>query len=235
MKQYVLVGLVLVSLATGCGDDASVCGDGVMAREETCDDGNAFGGDGCSSLCAREIGWLCETETTCEPVCLDGRTVESEVCDPSDSRFTQYCAADCMSTIASCGDGDLQPAHETCDDGNATPADGCTSTCTAALGFTCTAAGVCDASDVPPATTLGALAGQDLTRFCTWLSASLGGAGRSYNCGGTTFEVNSVSECQTAVLGLSGPIAACTVGDYEAYVAESGDACTTFTSTRPLC
>lgn len=54
--------------ANGCSAtcDLSLCGDGVRnARaypnhdQETCDDGNRIGGDGCSSLCAPEPGFGC--------------------------------------------------------------------------------------------------------------------------------------------------------------------------------
>jgi len=34
--------------------NSSVCGNGKLESEETCDDGNAFNGDGCSGLCKRE-------------------------------------------------------------------------------------------------------------------------------------------------------------------------------------
>ena len=35
------------------------CGDGVRARTETCDDGNAADSDGCSSSCSVEAGYMC--------------------------------------------------------------------------------------------------------------------------------------------------------------------------------
>ncbi|MFY0534591.1 myxococcus cysteine-rich repeat containing protein [Nannocystis pusilla] len=36
------------------GEEPPVCGDGVVAGAEECDDGNAFDGDGCSALCVAE-------------------------------------------------------------------------------------------------------------------------------------------------------------------------------------
>ena len=33
------------------------CGDGFLASNETCEDGNTANGDGCSSLCMVEPGW----------------------------------------------------------------------------------------------------------------------------------------------------------------------------------
>lgn len=36
-----------------------VCGDGLVAGEEHCDDGNREGGDGCDGQCRSEAGWVC--------------------------------------------------------------------------------------------------------------------------------------------------------------------------------
>lgn len=40
---------------------SAVCGDGLRARAEACDDGNARPGDGCSETCTVEVGWRCDT------------------------------------------------------------------------------------------------------------------------------------------------------------------------------
>jgi cysteine-rich repeat protein len=37
------------------------CGDGRLDTGETCDDGNANGGDGCSATCVIEAGFTCPT------------------------------------------------------------------------------------------------------------------------------------------------------------------------------
>jgi cysteine-rich repeat protein len=42
--------------AWGC---ATMCGDGVVAGPEECDDGNALDGDGCGPACRVETGWAC--------------------------------------------------------------------------------------------------------------------------------------------------------------------------------
>jgi cysteine-rich repeat protein len=46
-----------------CGGTPSICifacGNGVLDGGETCDDGNAAAGDGCSASCRNESGWLC--------------------------------------------------------------------------------------------------------------------------------------------------------------------------------
>jgi cysteine-rich repeat protein len=39
-----------------CPTDSAVCGDGVVARAEACDDGDTLGGDGCSPTCTEETG-----------------------------------------------------------------------------------------------------------------------------------------------------------------------------------
>jgi cysteine-rich repeat protein len=49
-------GETMVSCVSDC---APVCGDGVIAGAEICDDSNAVGGDGCSSVCAVEPGFAC--------------------------------------------------------------------------------------------------------------------------------------------------------------------------------
>jgi cysteine-rich repeat protein len=80
--RYVgLVSVIVVASACGAaigdgvdgdGDDAgpepaaSVCGDGVEADDEACDDGDDEPLDGCSASCAVEAGWSCAAEpSTC--------------------------------------------------------------------------------------------------------------------------------------------------------------------------
>jgi len=53
------------------------CGDGYKRDLEECDDGNAFGGDGCSSACLVEGPWVCTNATSVSPSvcrfpCVDG-------------------------------------------------------------------------------------------------------------------------------------------------------------------
>ena len=51
----------------------STCGNGVHDAGEYCDDGNQADGDGCSSSCALEAGWVCETVTLQQPsICTKG-------------------------------------------------------------------------------------------------------------------------------------------------------------------
>jgi len=58
-----------------------ICGDGLKQEEEACDDGNTDLGDGCSSLCTIEQGFVCSTSSTAGPslsscVCID----DEEIC-----------------------------------------------------------------------------------------------------------------------------------------------------------
>ncbi|HCF60490.1 MAG TPA: hypothetical protein DFS52_21150, partial [Myxococcales bacterium] len=59
-----------------------VCGDGVLAVGEACDDGNTLDADGCTA-CAIDPGWICETpgQTCREIVCGDGIIDAGEACD----------------------------------------------------------------------------------------------------------------------------------------------------------
>ena len=45
-----------------------LCGNGVMDPNEECDDSNTDSGDGCSSTCTIEAGWICDNKepTTCQ-------------------------------------------------------------------------------------------------------------------------------------------------------------------------
>ncbi len=85
------------------------CGDGALAEGESCDDGNAVDGDGCSASCTIEDGFTCEGEPS--------------VC-------TEQVAG------LECGDG-VVASSEACDDGNTTDGDGCSASCVVEEGFTC--------------------------------------------------------------------------------------------------
>ncbi len=55
-------------------ETAEVCGDGVVFGNETCDDGNSSPGDGCSSACDVEPGYVCQgAPSSCfVPPCAPG-------------------------------------------------------------------------------------------------------------------------------------------------------------------
>ena len=72
-----------------------VCGNGAADGTESCDDGNAASGDGCSSTCAIEAGYECPVPgAACLAVacgdgivagdedCDDGNNVEGDGCSP---------------------------------------------------------------------------------------------------------------------------------------------------------
>jgi cysteine-rich repeat protein len=59
-----------------CGLSPAVCGDGLIEPPESCDDGNTNDGDGCSSVCEVESGFMCSGEpSVCLPdpaeICLE--------------------------------------------------------------------------------------------------------------------------------------------------------------------
>ncbi|PIR53880.1 hypothetical protein COU75_03430 [Candidatus Peregrinibacteria bacterium CG10_big_fil_rev_8_21_14_0_10_42_8] len=88
---------------------ASVCGDGVLAGSEECDDRNRRDNDGCSSTCLLEIG-----------ICGDGKvqTLLGEQCESSlHDASLPYTCSNCRFISLFCGDGKLDPGEE-CDEGN---------------------------------------------------------------------------------------------------------------------
>ncbi len=94
-----------------------VCGDGVTEGEEACDDGNTDDGDGCSSACLQEDGFICRDEPSiCVPVCTDSSDVgpDDGCTDP-----TPHCDTRGPARCVACLDAD----H--CDDGNACTVAAC--------------------------------------------------------------------------------------------------------------
>ncbi|HEV8322591.1 MAG TPA: DUF4215 domain-containing protein [Myxococcota bacterium] len=146
------VGIVVALLAGGCR--RGTCGDGDVSGTEECDDGNTFGGDGCSATCTTEAGGTCGDGTvdageecddgntadgdgcssTCTdetgPVCGDSTVDPGEECDDGNTTSGDGCSATCTTeTAPACGDN-VVDAGEDCDDGNTTSGDGCSATCT---------------------------------------------------------------------------------------------------------
>jgi cysteine-rich repeat protein len=97
---------------SGCATTGASCGDEIIQEElsETCDDGNAFSGDGCSRLCRIEV-------------CGDGEIGVNEECDDANQNDTDACRNNCV--LADCGDGVVQAGVESCDDGNQSNNDAC--------------------------------------------------------------------------------------------------------------
>lgn len=94
--------------------NSSLCGNGVLDKNEECDDGNKIGGDGCSPDCRRETAFECDNSVSpsvCRPKCGDGiwnitltkvpgKTPTSvhdliEECDDGNNINGDGCSADC--------------------------------------------------------------------------------------------------------------------------------------------
>jgi fibro-slime domain-containing protein len=121
------------------------CGNGKIEGSEVYDDGNIKSGDGCSSMCTIETGYVCPfANAPCVPDCGDGIVLAPmEQCDPGvqATNMAQACSSTCKwnpgwacggsppschQTV--CGDGKVE-GTEACDDGNTLPNDGCSPTC----------------------------------------------------------------------------------------------------------
>jgi cysteine-rich repeat protein len=107
----VLLAEALLSCSPGCGD-------GEIAGDEQCDDGNAEAGDGCDASCRLEL-------------CGNGILQAGESCDDGNGEPADGCSPGCQ--VESCGDGIQQPPEE-CDDGNTVDGDGCSAACTVETG-----------------------------------------------------------------------------------------------------
>lgn len=122
---------------TSTDDCDEVCGDGLVAGDETCDNGRQCtngaactdaaqcagvgdgtcqvrAGDGCSATCRTEVGWICQVT-------------------PVGGGALHATGGSCS---AVCGDR-LIRAGEQCDDGNIDSGDGCSNACVRELGYTC--------------------------------------------------------------------------------------------------
>jgi len=129
------------------------CGDGIIERNEGCDDGNTISGDGCSRICQVEANWYCPTEgEPCQNLakCGNGILTSDEVCDDGNTNSGDGCSGDCKTIekgyqcrvpgkpcTPKCGDG-IQSGSEGCDDGNTASGDGCSATCHIEVGWQCT-------------------------------------------------------------------------------------------------
>jgi fibro-slime domain-containing protein len=133
----------------------AVCGNGVVEKGETCDDGNASGGDGCSSTCQLESGWKCPTpKAACVAArCGDGILAGSEQCDDGIVDNLHGCSSTCtiepgaicpanggLCVPMKCGDGKVT-GTEQCDDGTNDGKHGCSTTCQIVAGWECPLAG----------------------------------------------------------------------------------------------
>jgi cysteine-rich repeat protein len=98
------------------GGCTTICGDGITAGNELCDDGNNTSGDGCSADC--------QSNETCGNGITDDAA--GEECDDGNTLSEDGCTVACE--IERCGDAIEQP-NEVCDDGNDVGGDGCSADC----------------------------------------------------------------------------------------------------------
>ncbi|MGB8298427.1 MAG: DUF4215 domain-containing protein [Polyangia bacterium] len=132
----------------------SGCGDGILTKDEACDDHNTLSNDGCSADCRRvEPGYSCfPVGQPCHQIarCGDGVKVPPEQCDDGNTVAGDGCSPICqietgfqcsgtqpndpndtstsVCTPTVCGDGKVEGV-ESCDDGNSLPFDGCSADC----------------------------------------------------------------------------------------------------------
>ena len=138
----------------------TTCGDLHAQGFEQCEDGNTEDGDGCSSSCQFEPGFICgqtlESELyTCRPiVCGNGLRGSYEYCDDGNTEDGDGCSSSCefedgficeldyesfpvsSCHLFMCGDGIIDDGEE-CEDGNIENNDGCSSSCEFEPGFIC--------------------------------------------------------------------------------------------------
>eukprot|EP00743_Colponemidia_sp_Colp-15_P001740 GILK01001900.1.p1 GENE.GILK01001900.1~~GILK01001900.1.p1 ORF type:complete len:2319 (-),score=355.75 GILK01001900.1:247-6408(-) len=116
---------------------ATVCGDGIVMGMEQCDDNNTLNGDGCTTACQIQAGYVCYYNATlARSVCYTG-----------------------------CGDG-FKAGNEDCDDGNQIDGDGCSSTCVAQPGYVCVG-GSPYTKDVCTACSPGSFNSNSALKFCS--------------------------------------------------------------------
>lgn len=97
-----------------------ICGDGKPGLGESCDDGNAVAGDGCSATCQVEGPyWACAFGVRC---------VDVRDCSDAGDAGDAGCVVPPKPAV--CGDGTLDPG-EACDDSNVAGGDGCSFDCKA--------------------------------------------------------------------------------------------------------
>jgi cysteine-rich repeat protein len=82
---------------TGDIVESAICGDGLLRLTETCDDGNASSGDGCSASCDVEPGYACSgAPSSCTNTCGDSVVDATETCDDGGLLDGDGCSATCQ-------------------------------------------------------------------------------------------------------------------------------------------
>lgn len=97
----------------------TTCGDGIVAGEEPCDDGDTNDTNGCNMDCSAVTpGWTCDSTggpASCQTVCGDGVATDDEECD--DANLDSYDGCGPLCTVEKqCNNGVVDPGEE-CDGG----------------------------------------------------------------------------------------------------------------------
>ena len=127
------------------------CGNGMIERDEECDDGDGNGDTlACKADCTSNVcgdGAVYEGVEECDDgndvdldgcsnacvagICGDGIIQETEECDDENMEATDACTSECLNAV--CGDSYVYEGVEECDDGNDVDTDECTAACVAAV------------------------------------------------------------------------------------------------------
>lgn len=78
-----------------------MCGDGIVAVGEACDDNNTISSDGCSSTCLIETYYSCfGSPSVCKYngpiICGNGRIEGNETCDDNNTKDGDGCSSKCQ-------------------------------------------------------------------------------------------------------------------------------------------
>ena len=91
-----------VACTQGVCQSCNCCGDGLVAFNEQCDDGNNINGDGCSSTCTLE-GNVCGDGVPVNPPeeCDDGNSIPNDGCE-NDCTISSFCPDGCAGQGGNC-------------------------------------------------------------------------------------------------------------------------------------
>lgn len=101
----------------------TVCGDGFIAGDEKCDDGNTAANDGCNASCIVEDGWTCGgAPSVCESgKCGDGQLAAVESCDDANIVSGDGCSGTCAVEPNWVCEGQPSVCTKVCADGQCNP------------------------------------------------------------------------------------------------------------------
>ena len=100
----------------GCRTELSRCGDSITSWHESCDNRNDINGDGCSSFCYPDLGYICPDQGgPCKKKLRDERA------EWSDENLCKFCSNDCVNMTSPCFASECQNTEDyegakSCDD-----------------------------------------------------------------------------------------------------------------------